>query len=299
MTTGEGKSPVQRRQRARVLHGIPIEYEPEGEATKSNAPMFPRSFAAMEGLYARNNIDDLVDRYAGQAVPLDEAFPDAPPPVNPHVALSRPARSALAQEVIPALDPARTRLADRAMVADQVYRQEYQFQMMHRMMMRTGSMAQIATALGVTLDEAYTLRRELLRRMADEAGSIDQLEHTGRTMAFYNEVRGNALRSYDQAEPANHVARQRWLALAMAAENNKHRFLQAIGFYDKFNVTPKEDAAMANLGNDDLELLRNAARNLFNPEATEDAMDRLLDRDSGMDDLGAGGGLDGMSVRVL
>lgn len=232
-------------------------------------------------------VDAILERYTGAKVPLEQVFPDAPPPPSGQAVLERaarlPARQSLAQD-----DPNRRFVIE----TEAAYRKEAQLKIMHRFILRHGDMQQISNVLGLPLDQTYQLRRELFGRMAKEAGNIDMMVHSARTIAFYDEIRAQALRHHDSfpdvvpgTPMSNGVDRARFLALAMAAENNKHKFLQIAGFYDNVKLHP---APPQTDGPDDMAVLRQAMTAMLDPSLHEAEIDNMLE--NGMDDMGMGMG---------
>lgn len=273
MTSADAPIPGSRgnRTRNRRLLGIPD--APRFKETPSN--LFPQGGEPLDEFYPHDPIDEIIDRYAGQEIPLDEAFPMPPPPPSDHPVLERMARSPHAQHVLAPENPHR-----QHEIAEEAYRREHQLHLMHKMMVRQGSMAQIASALGMHVSEAFILRKELHRRIGREAGSVDQMSFSGSTIAFYNEVRGNAMRGADTAN-LDHANKQRYWMVALNAENNKHRFLQVAGFYKDFKLRPKEEEVR--VPDDDLTAITSAMRVLFDPELLETEMGEIIDNPRGAD----------------
>jgi hypothetical protein len=136
-------------------------------------------------------------------------------------------------------------------------------------------MGQIANALDKPLSYGYALRHELERRMANEASNINLLAHSAASIGFYKEMRGTALRQMD-TDGLTHVDKTRYMAVAMAAENNMHKFLQTVGFYEGAPLKPQEvdqDAAS------DMSLLTSSLRAMMNPDVYEDQMRDVIDGD--------------------
>lgn len=226
-----------------------------------------------------DDVDAIMEHYAGRKVPLDQVYPDPPPPPADNPALDRAAHLPSIRTI--AQDDPNTRIRIETEAA---YRKEAQFKIIHRFLMRDGDMQQIGNILGVPLNRAYQLRRELFNRMGKEAGNIDMGVHSARTMAFYDEIRSTALRHHDAVpDGGSNVDRARFLALAMAAENNKHKFLQVAGFYDSVKLHPSVKEVE---GPDDMAVLRQAMTAMLDPALHEAEIDQILDGGDGFNDVG-------------
>lgn len=287
--TGASGSPQPRtRTRNRVLLGAPAAPRARNRSGGFVTPDPDIPERGIESLAQTTHIDEIVQRYAGRAIPLQDAFPYAAPPEHPNPALGRAVRASSGQFVIAPDDPTR---ANMPVDSEAAYRKEHQLNMLHRMMFRKVSTAQMAAGLGISVGEVFKLREELFRRCRQEAGSIDMLVHSGRTIAFYDEIRGTALRSHD-ANGTTHTEKARYLAIAVAAENSKHKFLQVAGFYDSAKLSPKDMEATND--NDDMGIITGAMRALFHPDAYE----RDLEASMNHHDLAGAGGMDD-PIRVL
>lgn len=234
-----------------------------------------------------SHIDQLVQRYAGRPIPLDQAFPAPPPPPADHPALDRAVRASSGRLLVAPREPARDHVA---VASEEAYRREHMLRTAHRILMRKGTMAQIAAALDITLSEAYRLRDELFRRVRAEGGSIDMVLHAGMTIAFYDEVRAMALRNAD-LQGTTHVDKARYMTIALGAENSKHRFLQVAGFYDNARLSPRDTDTDDDEG---VSLLQGAMRALFDSDADEDVLIDMPQQGTGDSE----GHVDGL-IRVL
>lgn len=180
---------------------------------------------AVEQARTRDSLDEAIDQSAatGQPIDLEHAFPDAPEGALPD----------------PATDP-RGRLAALGRGSGNhsgTYLKEYRLKMVHRLLMRNLPIDMIAQQLQVSEFTVHELRRELNKRLKAEAKVIDGYAFFGRSLAFYDEVRGMALRlATDTKVPAGQ--RLGALTVALASENNKHNFLDRAGFFDHNRFQP-------------------------------------------------------------
>ena len=181
-------------------------------------------------------IDKMIDKAVENGVPVDlvEAFPE---PAEPAARL-RAIGGGMGQ--INPEDVPRIAEGGRAQTPN-TYQAEYRLKTLHRMLMRNLSIDLIAQSLGISPRHVQNLRQELQKRLRDEASRMDAYGHFGKTMAFYDEVRGLALRMASDAKVANGI-RVGALNAALSAEGDKHRFLQAAGFYDFARFKPAETA---------------------------------------------------------
>lgn len=260
---------VRRRVRRSTRTAGSLYVKPSGDGFEDEPPL--DAVDGAEEAIPATAVERLVERYAGRGVPLDKAFPEPPAdgPLNAAEGMQTSNGHITGQIVEP--DPA----SDYFNGTEDAYRKEHRLKLVSRLMLRDATMPQIAEALEVSIHEAYQLRGELFSRMRREAGSIDMATHAGKTMAFYGEIRATAMRGHDMSG-ITHADKQRYLQLAMAAENNMHRFLQASGFYKKASFAPSESGLDGR--DDDMLLLQNAMKNLMDPEMyVEGTLDSMSD----------------------
>lgn len=212
-------------------------------------------------------IDTIISKYAGKAVPLDVAFPDAPEgtarlPANTSVGDAGPFAA-----------------VGYAALTEAAYVRERQLKMMNRMLVRDASMTDIARALGISLDACARLRTELFQRMKDEQSRVDGALHVAEAVGFFNEVRATGMRMSDaapQGQPAiPMVNRQRGLAIALAAQDKKGNFLRMVGLYDTPLVRPSREEAIAE--DNELSRIMGMFNALLDPQAYEDNTRSMLD----------------------
>lgn len=112
-----------------------------------------------------------------------------------------------------------------------MYEREYRLNLIHRMIMRKVPLDEVATALGISVSQVMRDRKELFERLRTESRALDIDLIVGDSKGMYEEVLGMAMRiaSKDSTPVAMRLAAMR---TGLAAENDKHRFLQAAGVYD-------------------------------------------------------------------
>ena len=111
------------------------------------------------------------------------------------------------------------------------YAYEYQLKLLHRMLLRNTQISVCADALNLSIDEVFKMRQDLLRRLRKEATRVDTAQHVGSSLAFYEEVKGTALRIANDAK-AGYNAKVSELGAALEAQKDTIRFLQVTGLYD-------------------------------------------------------------------
>lgn len=119
------------------------------------------------------------------------------------------------------------------------YYAEYRLRLVHRMLMRNLPLDMISAQLQVDLPTLHKMRRELYTRLAYEAQTINRYEIAGKTMAFYDEVQGVALRMADEANAKPYVKLQA-LQTALSAQADRQRFLTASGFWSSAPYVPMD-----------------------------------------------------------
>ena len=220
-----------------------------------------------------SRIDEIVEKYTGTSINLDEAFPEPPPPVPPHAALTGVVRVPESNKAYNRPNPADA----EALAAENAYRREHELKVMHRLLMRNATVPQIANALDKSTAYVLALRHELERRLAAEAANLNVMAHSASTLGFYREMRGIALRNVDM-ENMGHRDKARYMTLAIAAENNMHRFLQVSGFYDGAPMRPQ---VRDEESHGEMAMLAGALKAMLNPEEYEQQMLDVLDGDDG------------------
>lgn len=120
------------------------------------------------------------------------------------------------------------------------YAKEYRLTLVHRLTLRGLPLATIGGLLGITSRHVQSLRAELIRRLKKEGERTDIMTFVGETLAFYNEIRCICME--DASENTEASERLAALRAALAVEADKHRFLQACGYYDVAKYVPKKSA---------------------------------------------------------
>ncbi len=119
------------------------------------------------------------------------------------------------------------------------YAKVYRLALMHCLTMRGLPLGQIGALLGITTRQVQSLRVELIKRIKKEAEHADILAIAGETQAFYDEIRAICMRMASEATEASECFAA--IRTALSAETDKHRFLQASGFYDIAKYIPKSN----------------------------------------------------------
>jgi hypothetical protein len=186
--------------------GFPIpETEEEAEANRMPPPVQP--VANSEVLRRRN--------------PVRMGTPEPPPPPAP-AAEDGPAQ----------------RLANVGRHSP-AYQKEFQYRLVHRMLLRNLPLDTIAAQLGISTQSVLRIRHDLNRRLSHEAQTINRYEIAGKTLAFYDEIQGMALRVADEPQ-ARAYTRLQALQTALAAQADRQRFLTASGFWGAAPFQPKD-----------------------------------------------------------
>lgn len=116
-------------------------------------------------------------------------------------------------------------------VKETSYRKEHMLRTIHRLLLRNVSTEAIASAVGVEPNYVTELIRELRERLRLEATQFDMAGHVGSSLAFFQEVRASALRIASDGSFGG-GARVTALNVALEAQKDTIRFLQAIGAYE-------------------------------------------------------------------
>lgn len=202
----------------------------------------------------------------GRKVDLLSAFPEPPPPIETQIeeGAVRPSLQEESLEEVyeqteeiisrrksnippmqeppppmpdPNMSPAQ-RLTGVATNASPYYA-EYRLRLVHRMLMRNLPLDMISAQLQVDLPTLNKMRKELYSRLSYEAQTINRYEIAGKTMAFYDEVQGVALRMADEANAKPYVKLQA-LQTALSAQADRQRFLTASGFWSAAPYVPMD-----------------------------------------------------------
>lgn len=188
----------------------------------------------------------------GREIDKAKAFPEPPPPIDD-------ASQAIGKHI--------TTMGS--------YSREYKLKLVHRMLIRNMPLSTIADSLKVSVGQVRDLRTELYQRLAVEAQNFDMATHVGESTAFFQEVRGVAMRiATDNKQSGG--ARVGALNVALEAQKDTIRFMQAIGTYENNPMQwgHKDDAAMQRG-----ELLQEMAEMFLMGDDVDDGMPALLDED--------------------
>lgn len=157
------------------------------------------------------------------------------------------------------------------------YEREYRLGLLHRMMMRSIPLDQIAADLNISISQVYRDREELRRRLREEARSLNIEELIGDSKGFYEEAAALSLRAASMPStplPMKLAA----IRTGLAAKNDMHRMFQTAGVYDVLRFRAAKDGTTGS----DVRALMDRTERLLSGE--EDL--RLSDReaDSGDDE---------------
>lgn len=248
-------------------------------APRSNS----RSTGGRRRTRARGPSDDPVfdaeiDAATAQGRPIDMGRAQPNPPrrgrrtaAGPEVPQDEPSAPSAAS---PVASPAAV-VAQITAAGGEGYVKEYELRTLHRLLMRNTRLEVIARAMNKSISEIQRLRRVLYSRLKHEAQNMDMLTHAGRTMAFFGEIRGAALRDAT-ADGVSLMGRMRSYEVAIHAEMGLHKFLQVAGFYSSAKFLPKSDTQ--DPAQRDADMIQNLMRTVIDPTLDDAAADALMDR---------------------
>lgn len=124
------------------------------------------------------------------------------------------------------------------------YINEFRLVVVHRMSLRGAPLGQIGAVLGISAKHAQRLFDKLTDRLSSEAKHVDIAALVGETLAFYHAIRTDCMEI--AATSTNVSARLKAMDVALAAEADKHRFLQACGLYPNARYVPQNNVDMGN-----------------------------------------------------
>ncbi len=119
------------------------------------------------------------------------------------------------------------------------YAKVYRLALVHRLAMRGLPLGQLGALLGRSTRQVHSLRVELSKRIKKEAEHVDFMTIAGETLAFYDEIRAMCMKMASEAIEVSECLAA--IRMALDAEADKHRFLQASGFYDIAKYIPKSN----------------------------------------------------------
>lgn len=139
-----------------------------------------------------------------------------------------------------------------------MYEREYRLGLLHRLLMRKIPLDEIANQLGVSVTTVLRDRKELHQRLREESKQLDIDLIVGNSKETYEEILSLALRA---ASNSNAPIAMRLAAMrtSLAAENDKHRMLQASGVYDVLRYRRSADGGQLN----DIQRLLQLTEELF------------------------------------
>lgn len=146
----------------------------------------------------------------------------------------------------PERDNPRMRLNQVAMAGSTAYAKEFRLELLGRLLMRNIPLDQIAGELRVSISTVEKDRAELGKRRREAARALNIDEMIGETNAFYDEVKGMALRIATGGTGENGAGTPTAMRLAamrtgLAAVADKVRFHNTAGVFDALRFRRSED----------------------------------------------------------
>lgn len=141
------------------------------------------------------------------------------------------------------------------------YEREYRLKLIHRLLLRSIPLDQIAGQLGVSVRTVQREREELFRRLRQEAKDFELHGYIGDTMAFYQEVQAMALRAASTSKTPMNI-KLAAMRTAMGARERGARFLGDAGVLDVLKFQPNK-----NEGSSDLEKIADMTKALLEQDA--------------------------------
>jgi hypothetical protein len=184
---------------------------------------------------------------------MDDAFPDPPAPLpearSRNFTLQRPSKdipiTARPSQRVPPPVPEDASPSERIYLVDEhspTYSKEYKLRLLHRLLMRNLPLDVIASQMQVPVSTVKNLRAELHKRLIYETQHINRYQIAGKTMAFYDELTGMALRAADKnARGDKPFVHLQALSIALSAMADRQRFLQASGFWAATPFVTRDD----------------------------------------------------------
>lgn len=126
------------------------------------------------------------------------------------------------------------------------YEREYRLKLIHRLLMRKIPLDEIAVQLEVSVSTIHRERREIYRRLRDEAARLDINALLGETMSFYGEAGAMAMRiatSVKTATPHRLAA----LRTAMTSKKELGQWLAGSGVFEQLKFIPQDEAQSGDL----------------------------------------------------
>lgn len=174
----------------------------------------------------------------GRPISLERAFPHAGE--HPRSTKRRNLPSGFEDAPVhpgASFDEPKTGMAPSVAAHYSEYTKEYRFALVHRLYLRGLPLGQIGAMLGITIRQVQSIRTELFERLRDEAEHADIMLIVGETLAFYDTIRNMSMKIASESTDASEKLEA--MRTALSAEADKHRFLQAFGFYDNAKYVPQ------------------------------------------------------------
>lgn len=126
------------------------------------------------------------------------------------------------------------------------YEREYRLRTVHRLLMRKLPLDEIASSLNVSVSTVQRDRREIFRRMRQEASRLDINALLGETIAYYNEAGAMAFRIATMGKTA---IPHRLAAIRTAMQSRKEigQWLAAAGVFEQLKFVPDTEAGKGDL----------------------------------------------------
>ncbi len=131
-------------------------------------------------------------------------------------------------------------------VGSKSYAKEYRLKMVHRMLMRGVSLDTIAEEMDVSIHTIMRDRKELRRRLQDEAKNLDINHLIGDTLGFYQELQAMSLRMATMKKAPMNM-RLAALRTALASKNDQFRFLNSAGVLDVLRYQSVENEGQSDI----------------------------------------------------
>lgn len=135
----------------------------------------------------------------------------------------------------------RMRMNQVAMAGSQSYAKEYRLQLLHRLLMRSVPLDQIAQQLQVSISTVEKDRAELKRRWREAAKELTIEEIIGNESGIYDEITAMAMRVASGGESTPTAMKLASMRTALAARADKTRFMNTAGVFDVLRFKQAED----------------------------------------------------------
>lgn len=126
------------------------------------------------------------------------------------------------------------------------YEREYRLKLIHRLLLRSIPLDQIAQQLNVSVSTVQRDRKELFKRLRAEAKDFELHSYMGDTMGFYQETQAMALRAASAAKVPMNI-KLAALRTAMGARDRMTKFLGDAGVLDVLKFQPNKNEGTSDL----------------------------------------------------